>query len=133
MATIQLAFAPKFMTVRSVAGAAAADNATVSDANYPLATFGFDPGAMVREILVFWQGTGVAPGDTLDLQLLHRDDATTGSGGWKLGESILSVPYDTPVRFRTDGSSFVGIRILAEAVVAGTGVIIKAAANPPLR
>ena len=127
MATTELRFAPKFVTVRSGSGAVAADNATINDTNYPL-TLLFFPGSLVRRIMVYWTATGVLAGDTLDLEILHRDG---DGGGWKEGEKITGVPYDTVVVFNVYGNSGVAIRVVAEAVAAGTDLVIRAAADPP--
>lgn len=60
----------KFVTQRDLVGAAAVDNTTLSDANFPPAQA--VSGAGARQIWVYWEGTGGAAPDTIDVAILEE-------------------------------------------------------------
>lgn len=70
-APLQLTRAGKFVTQRDLSGAAAADNATLSEANFPLAQA--VSGYRTATVWIYWDGTAGGAADTIDVQILIRD------------------------------------------------------------
>ena len=126
MAT-QLYKAPTFVTVRSQVGAAVADDAVLSDANYPLADaltpYGDGSGC---GIVYYWSATGVAPGDVITVELLFRD-SKIGTGAWIRGPQTANLVYGVAAYLPLHGCDLVYMRIVGETVAAATALYIRAA------
>lgn len=70
-APLQLTRAGKFVTQRDLIGAAAADSATLTEANFPLAAA--VSGFRAATVWIYWDGTGGGAADTIVVQILIRD------------------------------------------------------------
>jgi hypothetical protein len=111
---------PSFRSIRSQLGAATADSATLSLANYPLselATSGTD------EMVVYWAARGAIPADTLTLQLLVFSALPEG---YTVAGSLVLAPTTLGV-FQVFGGSF-AVRIASVSVSAASYVQIFAGA-----
>jgi hypothetical protein len=128
MAT-QLKRPPTYVTVRTGTGAVAADSATLSDANYPLASAIEPPGAPEVEFYWYAGGGTVDPNDFLDLQLLHRDVKYGASGLWVEGPTRYGVRAGELCRFKTGTSTQIYLRVQRVVCPAGTGLVIKGASS----
>lgn len=117
---------PKFTTVRSTTGAAAADSAVVSDANYPTSS-SFKPYGGAKRIAVRWyQGGGtINLEDWAEIQILIRD---VTKGDWLLGEAVLLKPQQVGY-LPTYGSTEVYARIARISAPSATGIVVEAAAE----
>ena len=110
----------KFETHRTIAGAAVADNATISDVNFPPANAFFGNGC--ESIWVYWTCNGGAGADTIALQLLVRDGV---NDVWVKGPTKVVVK-DTLEKFDVHSASICFMRIDAETTT-GTDVSIRVA------
>jgi hypothetical protein len=113
---------PQYIAVRTLS-AFTADGA-ISDTTYPPynAASGSDEGDTLS---VYWNATGAAELDSLDLQVLYRN---TTSGTWVKGPAFYGVNPQTIITFAALGYPFIQIRVLGGSVHAGVtaGVIYAA-------
>lgn len=118
---------PTFTTVRSAAGAVAADPAVINDVNYPL-TSAVEPAAPTDQLAVYWYASGGTQGqfDSLDLQILERDVKYGTTGRWVEGEIHQGVRAEEAVFFSPRSTQFY-VRVLSASSPAGTGLVIRAA------
>jgi hypothetical protein len=130
MTTVRLALCPEFTTVRTKAGAFAADSATLSDTNFPPEDCIVAPGRN-HEVIVYWDASGgsVGPHDFVDLELLMRDGSLV-TPAWTTHQVVLGVKQKEVKRFQIVGASHVYIRVAGVSCASGTGLTIRAALVP---
>jgi hypothetical protein len=126
MAILKLSKAPKHVLARDVAGAIAADSATINTTNYPL-TNGVDPDGAAK-IAVYWDATDTAPGDWLTLELLEQHGPTVGetTGGWQRAGRVYKVPPKTKMIFDGGGNNALFVRVEAINIAIATDLKIYA-------
>jgi len=118
---------PIFTTMRTVAGAIAADSGTINDTNYPL-TLAVEPPSPTDRVAVYWYaGAGtMGPFDSLDIQLLERDVKYSASGRWVEGAIVQGIRPNEIAFFSPRSTQFC-FRVLAANCPAGTGLVVRAA------
>lgn len=102
-----------FLTHRNLSGAAAADPATLDDADFPPADAFF--GHRCTSIWIYWTGTGGVLTETLDLQPLLRDGTNQR---WVRNGGLLTLAKDRVVELSIQEAAQNFIRIDAEATAA---------------
>ena len=117
MALYNVTRGPKYTLVRTESGAVVADNAVISDANYPPAN-AIAIAHRAKQITAFWDATGAAWPDALQLQILHRDGLVPG---WIEGEKATVSPKELAT-FNINENSMVYLRVVSVNLRGGATV-----------
>ena len=118
--------APKFVAVRTVAGALAADAVIINDTNYPQ-TASIQPHGCWPTIIGNWYAGGgtVLPTDWLDVQVLYRD----ARGQWIEGPTAHGVRQNEEFALPLRDCTEVYLRVPRVLCASGTGLVLMAATS----
>ena len=128
MALCKVVRGSKYNVARSGSGAVAADNATINTTNYPPAD-AINVSSRAKQITAFWNATGAAWPDAIQLQVLHYEGAV---GGWIEGEKATVSPRELAT-FNINENSLVYLRVVGVNLRGGatvTNLRVYAAMGP---